>query len=440
MNLVILSFFLLILLVFSYLLHDSDILTPSVLFCLGFLLCSFFAISNAANWKYEASDYLIFTVVIGVAIFTLVSWVTHLVMSRRRGAIQNRLVWAVPVNRSVLFVFLILQLIVFVWTLRVISRMYPSNNPLTSIGLYDHANKFTDEGAEAFPFPLGPLRGLCTSIGYYICYLIGQSYGMGRDGKEKVLLVVNLILSVLVSFEGGGRTTAVSFVIYCLTAVLIIKRQWSASRMTISFKTFIVILVAFILVILTFQATLSLMGRSSGSKYWDYICMYIGAELANLDHFLSKFHNPPQLFGYMTFYSSIRWLGSHLGIPAFIYQLDLPFRFVNGVCLGNVYTTFYAFYYDFGWWGIPALTTVMAVISQWIYEHALRFDSGRYSCLWVILYMLAANTLIMSFFSNKYFEAFFCIGMIRTMVYIGLIHLFNLGMSGRLNKTKNGKE
>lgn len=432
MNLLILAIFLLILLISAYLLHDSDAITPSVLFCLGFSLCAVFAISNAASWRYEASETVLFTVVFGVALFLFVSWVVHLVMSKRHGGIGGNHEWVVPVNRSVLLAFLVLQLIVFVWTLRAISQMYPAGNPLTSISLYDQANKFSVEGAEAFPFPLGPLRGLCTSIGYYICYLLGQSFGLGQDGKEKPLLVLNLTASMLVSFESGGRTTAVSFVIYCFIAFLMVKRQWRATRTTISFKTFLVVFAVFVFVIATFQTMLGLMGRSSGTNYWDYICMYIGAEIPNFDYYLAGSHSPADIFGCMTFYTSIKWIGTHLGIPYFVYQLDLPFRYMNGIIMGNVYTTFYAFVYDFGWWGIPTLTAIMAFVSQWVYERAIRFDSGSHSCIWVILYALAANTLIMSFFSNKFFEAFLCIGLIRNLLFLACVHILNILVAGAL--------
>ncbi|RDB57553.1 O-antigen polymerase [Senegalimassilia anaerobia] len=434
MNLLILAFFLLVLLISAYLLHDLDAITPSVLFCLGFFLCAAFAMSNAASWRYEASETVIFTVVLGVALFLFVSWVVHLVMSKRHGEIEGSRAWVVPVNRPVLLAFLALQLIVFVWTLRAISQMYPAGDPLTSISLYDQANKFSDKGAEAFPFPLGPLRGLCTSVGYYVCYLLGQSFGMGRDGKEKPLLALNLAVSMLVSFEGGGRTTAVSFVIYCFIALLMVKRQWRATRTTISFKTFLVVLAVFVFVIATFQTMLGLMGRSSGTNYWDYICMYIGAEIPNLDYYLTGSHSPADIFGCMTLYTSINWIGAHFGIPDLVYQLDLPFRYMNSIIMGNVYTTFYAFVYDFGWWGIPALTAIMAFVSQWVYEHAIRFDAGRHSCIWVILYALAANTLIMSFFSNKFFEAFLCIGLVRNLLFLACVHILNLLVSGALKR------
>lgn len=437
MGLFILFLFLAILLYFAYLFNDSDVLSPSVLFCLGFTLCAMFALTNASVWHYEASESVIFLIVSSVAIYLLVCWIVHLVMSRRVSKVLDRRDWITPTSRPVLIVFLLLQLFVFVWTLRAIAQMYPAGNPLASINLYDQANKFSDEGAEAFPFPLGPLRGVCTCIGYYICYLMGQSFGMGQDGEEKPLLVLNFVASILVSFEGGGRTTAVSFAIYFFVAFLMVKRHWSGSKTTISFKTFIVVLVAFVFVIATFQAMLGLMGRSSGTNYWNYICMYIGAEIPNLDYFISNFYEPADLFGCMTFYTSIRWIGSHLGIPNLIYQLDLPFRFMNGVIMGNVYTTFYAFIYDFGWWGVPVLTGVMAYISQWVYEHAVRFDRGHNSCIWVILYTLVANTLIMSFFSNKFFEAFLCIGLIRNLLFLVCIHVFNLwianGTSHRIN-------
>lgn len=434
MNLFVLAFLLLILMMAAYLVHDSDALTPSVLFCLGFFICAAFAMSNASSWNYEASNMVVITIALSVALFVGICWFIHLIMGRSKKSTGGEKGWVLPVSRPALIVFIVLQVIVFFWSLHAISQLYPAGDPLKSISLYDQANKFSDEGATPLPFPLGPLRGLCTAIGYYVCYLVGQSFGRGTDGEEKPLLLANLVVAILVSFESGGRTTAVSYLIYCFIAGLMVRRQWRSTRTSIPFKVFLFALVAFIVIIATFQIALGLMGRSSTTSYWDYICMYVGAEIPNLDYFLSHFHNASHIFGYMTFYTSINWIGDHFGIANFVYQLDLPFRYANGVLMGNVYTTLYAFYYDFGWPGIPVLTAIMAFVSQWVYERASRFDHGHNSCIWVILYMLAANTLIMSFFSNKFFEAFLCIGLLRNLIYISVVHLFYLWVTAALHK------
>lgn len=424
MNLWILAFFILTMMAGAYLLNDFDALCPSVLFCAGFFVCAAFAVSSSATWQYGASDQVVETISLGLLLFVASAVASRIIMRgepTKETKTENS--WILPVNGSILIIFAILQILVLVWTLREISAMFPASDPLTSISLYDHANKFTDEGVDSFTFPLGPLRGLCTVVGYYICYLIGQSYAT-RNYRNLILLVINLIIAMLVSLESGGRNTAISYIVYCFIDYLIMRRQWLGTKRAVPFKIFVIGIIGFIIIIGTFQAALGLMGRSSGTDYWQYICMYVGAEIPNLDSFLSNVGLPSSLFGKMTFYTSINWIGSHLNITSFVYQMDLPFQYRNGVSLGNVYTTFYAFVYDFGFIGLITLTALMAIISQWVYERAIRFDRGTNSCIWVMIYSLAANTLLMSFFSNKFYESFFCIGLIRQLIFLLMVHYF----------------
>lgn len=66
--------------------------------------------------------------------------------------------------------------------------------------------------------------------------------------------------------------------------------------------------------------------------------------------------------GSQVFRNIYTYLGGKYGISQYLYQLDLPFLKHNGLNTGNVYTTFYQFYYDFGYDGIVPLMAILLYI------------------------------------------------------------------------------
>jgi oligosaccharide repeat unit polymerase len=162
--------------------------------------------------------------------------------------------------------------------------------------------------------------------------------------------------------------------------------------------------------LLSFQSLVDLLGRTSSIRenLFDYLAKYSGAQIKNLDIFLQEqTSNKSVIWGKNSFYTLIQWLGPYIGITDNNYNLDLPFRAVNGYGLGNVYTTFYAYIYDFGYNGMLILVGIMAVVSQYFYEKCKHTFSNGYPRLSEMIYGLIAGALVLSFFSNKFYELIF---------------------------------
>ena len=117
------------------------------------------------------------------------------------------------------------------------------------------------------------------------------------------------------------------------------------------------------------------------------------------------------IFGELTFIRLINWMGGKLGDSSLIYELDLPFLSYQNYNLGNVFTTFYAFIYDFGFMGVVVLTGIMAVVCVWLYNKVNYVDilSNRIS-MYVICYAYLLNDIVMLPFSNRFYECTFNIG------------------------------
>ena len=184
----------------------------------------------------------------------------------------------------------------------------------------------------------------------------------------------------------------------------------------------------FVVAALLFAAAFRLLaiGRHTGfsvQSALDILSVYCGAEIPSLDLWMRTSRiRANDICGFMTFIRSITYLGPKLGIPAWTYTLDLPNVYSSWHWLGNVYTTFYAFLYDFDWPGLITLTVLMAVVSELIFVRGGRAAKAR--DLWMMLYAYLAPQLLLSFFSNKFYEEFMAVGFLRILVVIVAVREF----------------
>ena len=119
----------------------------------------------------------------------------------------------------------------------------------------------------------------------------------------------------------------------------------------------------------------------------------------------------------MTFFCWYTYFGYKFGITEWQYTFDLPFLESNGFNMGNVYTTFYSYLYDFGFIGVFVLIALMALIFRPIYEKA-KSSASSHADLWIIFSSYIAFQLIFSFFSNKFYEEIFTPGFFTSVIYL----------------------
>lgn len=177
-------------------------------------------------------------------------------------------------------------------------------------------------------------------------------------------------------------------------------------------------------VLLAFPGIAELLGRESdaGSNSFDYLSVYIGAEIKNLDIFLRNAVIPVRstMWGSQTFVNILPWFAKIFNFTLSGEGLTLPYQTVNGVYLGNVYTTYYAYLYDFGLLGVFTLIPVMAGISQSFFERIISIKNPKRVPYSFLIYSNIVSSLVLSFFSNKFFEQIFS----RTFILIILFWVF----------------
>lgn len=415
-----------------------SILSPGPLFLGGFSICAFMTLLMSPRWDYEMSLNAFFVITLGCLVFAACDGLTFKLLQgkewmdgvRVKSATNPILFKPMQYNRGVLAGMVILSILTSALVAIEIMNNYPADSLPGSIAIYNSIKKFSDQGVQQFKFPINILQNLSSMMGFIFAYVAAQEV-IAKKRSGAILAAAGMIATTCGQLLIGSRTSALEYFVCFGVSFYLLKRYKNGGGRVITKKIALLLVGVVALFILTFESVASvLQGRSTATDHITYFSAYIGAQIPNFDYFLNNVgQQDTGIFGYMTFRNSIHWIGTHFNIPDFVYKFDLPFRELNGYSTGNVYTTFYAFFYDFGIVGVVALTALMAFVSRAVYEKAHRFESGLLNAFWLIVYAMIANTLMLSFFSNKFYEGILSINVIFQFGYlaIGYLIIFLVG-------------
>lgn len=423
MLLFVLTILLIALLAATYVLLDREVIAPPIVYMVGFAACAAMACAFQEAWRFHLHWSTFSVILDGALVFCLVGLLIHHLMTKRaqspraaRGETDNSI--DIPVRKVLLVCYAVVQAVIIIWTLVAIAGMFPADSLASSIMQLNKKSTFSSTGV-SFGTPLNQLRSFCVAGGYFMALLLAQEL-VEKRWRNVSLLAINFVLAIVLVMEMGSRTRAFSLLVVLAIAYLIIRYRNKNGSVSLTPKM-LVIAVAVIVVVVAFFQVAAIGRNTSAYGFWEYLSIYVGGEIPNLDIYLQ---NPTvrdtDIFGYMTFVRTIRDIGLKFGIADFVYALDLPYHRMGGYSLGNVYTTYYAFIYDFGYVGAVVLTVVMAAISQFVYEKAMR-GKGRFSWVWVFLYAFIAFQLLLCFFSNKFYEEVVSINLVRLLVYLAIV-------------------
>ena len=176
---------------------------------------------------------------------------------------------------------------------------------------------------------------------------------------------------------------------------------------------------AVVILVLFFVAAAGI-GRDTASKgLVDYITLYGGGSIKNLDSYL-KDENPPKpvVRGGETFPSLLKDLRKFGLIDFKDFTNHLEFRHAKNGTTGNVYTTYRRWINDFGYVGMAILQGGMALFFAVAYN-VLRMFRGvkrMWYDLLMILYAYLAYTLWTHSIDGLFYNSFMAIGFVVIVV------------------------
>lgn len=431
MFLYLLVFSLLLILIFNLLIVNLDYMHPSILFVVPFLVFGVTSILGEEAYKIIFHEETLLVIVSSALIFTFITLLSQTVYKSKEN-LNFPLTEIIISKKVTLFfiVFFIVTQLAFIKYLEGISLAHfgYSGSLGEMISLYDVMTKFWTEIFSELNVPIPLLYRIGNPItqgfGYLIVYIFIHNYvATKRIDKLHLLIILLLCLNIILN---GSRSPIFRIVTMMLiTFYVLYNKQNNVRRGNIKF-----LLKSLLIVIFSgtfFIALLSLMGRENDLDMFHYIFIYVGAPLVNLDNYLAfrPDGSYATIFGEQTFRGLYAYIAKIISDESLIFPTIDQFTFSNnGLEIGNVYTTFYSFIYDFEYVGFIPLILIIALYYVFTYQRlktrAIKTNKVHFS---LFIYAYLFNDLIMLAFSNRFYTTVLDIGFIKIVIFSYICHL-----------------
>lgn len=403
----------LIFLIINYMLADSDYMHPCFIFSLVFLMSTIFCIIEQERFAINFHIQTVLVVGFALLTFTMVSICLHkkIQVNKYNYVIK---IQTISVNNWIVGIFIFIEIITLVYFIKYLQELsvahYGEVVSLSEmISLYDTMTKFWTEYFHSLAIPVPFIYRLGNPItqagGYLILYVLINNFIASK--KINVLHIVAVGLLCAFHLLNGSRSPLLRMLTMAVILFYVLKSKENPKikgNLKIAFSLVILAIFAAI----AFLVMLNIMGRSESMDVERYLFIYLGAPLVNFNNFLADFETPTftPVLGAQTFRAIYMYGAKLLGYSNFTYPALDAFAFSdNGIEIGNVYTTFYEFVYDFGYIGVLPLTMIIAL--YYVFTYHSFDDDKQWNTVMnykLFIYSYLFNDLVMLFFSNRFFQ------------------------------------
>lgn len=409
------------------------IINPTSVFLVGFVFSFFFCVLFYDDWDMEHFSYETTSL---LAISFSIFYVINNARAKRKRFKRLQTLRTFNVNvRFLWFVFFCLLTMLLIRYCFIISI---TGMDLVSALYAIDQQKFSDEDRYNMPALLQTIIVLSECVGSYFSFVFAQQIILKQKGERFKLLLAIFVMSIVGHALTGSRGGAVQFILTFIIcyAVLFVRIK---GRRTINVKRFAKLAGGAVLFIYVFVMSAQWLGRDTSElKFLEYVAVYCGAEVKNLDDYITSPMPQPKMFAEYTF--------GEIYKNTFKYKIEKGeyFNYAGDAFLGNVYTTFMDFVHDFGYLGTFVVVAFMSLLMSTLYIKSMSSKTIAHRNVFDIytyLYAYLSSGLLLCFFSNRFFSLFTVV-LLKKMVTIALISyivnkFFNKRKTYRIKSNKN---
>ena len=437
MILILLTFLTLLFIAVNLYLTKYDYMHPSVIFCSVFFICEVMCIIFKNTYAITLHWQTLLVLCTGFLIFTIITYLFKPSYQSENATPPQQIKY---INIPQIFIILLIALQVltilsFCNYLKDIFYTYTGNTNNNLSELIRNFNDLIKFNREIL-INLNIHKPLLYRFGYPITLFFGLivTYTLVNNfialKKIEILKIISLInVCILLSFH-GSRFDIFQIIIFILILYYILSvRNGLIKKGNPKFFLKLIFTVSIISSIMF--GLLFLIGRGNTiGNIFNYLFIYVGAQIVNLDIFLTHnnidyFWGLSDFFGQYTFIATYEYFNKILNIPTLRYDnVDFFISSDNGLFLGNVYTTYYQFIYDFGYIGV-FLILIISLYYVFSYNNCIvkKFQNLTIDYELFILSYFFAN-LIFLFFTNTFFNILSPLS-IKMFVMLIILYLFD---------------
>lgn len=421
---------------------NFDILHPCSVFGIMFSIYEMACIIQKNNFDFIIHANTVIIIIFTMLCMTLLNFFLSIFFQRKKKNQRslNRITFTytyISINKKILWIVLLIELssiILFSKYLLEFSIAYDGQyrSLSDSIVLYSGITKFYKniyyQVSLSIPIAFKILNPISNACGYLFIYILVNNYFCTKK-IDKLMLACVFVFFINI-FLSGSRSPY--FRVFTMALILYyIYRIKVNGRKSVNLKFWLKIFSFTLLICAGFIIVMPLMGRSlNGVSITDYLFVYVGAPLCNLDQFINSFEinligsvDNSQLFGAHTLSGIYAFLSKHF-LPVDLSNVEniLQFTTSGGKNTGNVYTMFQYPLYDFGYIGCMALSAL--IFSYYIFSY-LKIIKSSSTCKFdfnLFIFSYLYNDIIMAVFSNRFMESITDIGFWKIIL---LVYLFD---------------
>lgn len=376
---------------FAFYLSEMDIMAPSVIICVMFIISTLFAFLNIENWQIQFSYKTCFIISSGIFIFIAAEAVYRYLfcgqLSGAKPAANKSFVHSYDIPSWKLNLLIIYDVIICAWFCLAIIRVVGGSYSIS--GLFAayrrlQIQSLSDSGEVSVGGAVRQFLKIVNASGYVSSYLLAHALVCNQKKKVLFKYIFIIILSLLPTVMSAGRSGFLKIIFAFLIEYYIIwhqKKGWDRNLSKKYFKYGIILLVCGIPL---FYFSLEWLGRSTKYDMLQYVSQYIGAPIQLFNLYLSD-PVPRTSFGEESLVGLVK-VFSAIGLCQPSKSSNTEFRVLMGKQMSNIYTFFRRPYHDFGLIGMYLFTAMVSSFFAWLYFKRIKNKQIKAATPFVLIY------------------------------------------------------
>ncbi len=424
-----------------YRIFDKDCVCPAFLLVAGYLLCVACATANASAWGINLHWATVGVFVYGTGLFVGTSYLMKNYIQKKYATVGQIVgLTVITYNKKRVHWFCIFQLAVIAFYLLNIFYITSSFGDYSSFAermvAFRQWNSYSTQWTGNIIYNLANQLTLVSIIASFVAIYILINNLLQNNIltilKEDKYLFTVVLFSVIQILVTASRLNIIGMVLGTIALAGMLYKQQTGRVYEMNTRKFLLLFVVLIFGAVTFYLSKVIVGRGadvSFSEFLPYITMYAGGPVQLLDMFLQNPVPPSDIWGKETFYAMNLFL-SRLHIVDFSpYISHLEFRTaVTGVSLGNIYTAYRSYLYDFGFAGLTVLPVLFAACISALYYSKYYRGVKRPVDWLVIIYAISALWTFMDFARCLFYNIFVSMSFVKQVLIIILVAYWFFGV------------
>lgn len=421
-----------------YNLIDHNLISPSILLIIGYIIAVASAIMNIKEWGINLHTNTVILLIFGIFSF-MVGCIFARIIKVRNNFKNNfgesstntklRVLGSYKIAKYKLVLIIIIQVITLLLLQREVHRIASFGGYTAGTNMmtyFRQQSSYSNDSMAQINIFVKQLMNITQAAGFCFTFIFIRNVIVEKKIIKNLFLLIPSILFLLQGFLQGGRGQIIKLVVIILVSSYITYATIHGWKKNINSKFLRNGIVAIIIFFIVFYLSKELVGRVSDENFFEYITRYTGGSIQLLDMYMQgtkAYYNG--IIGTETFPGLITSL-TKLGILHISVMKTLEFRTtITGIYLGNIYTGLRRFYNDFGWSGVFMCQFLMGFILESIYRkiRCAKEYNSKWSLL-VLIYSYLCSAAVQQAMEDVFYISMISVGFIIQIIILFVMFRF----------------